>query len=89
MFRRLPQQGGTPRDVSEIVNRILDGKINSVGLITLDTGGATSTTLYAGKQCQYASTILCTKGSLDSLNTADFCVNVSTKQAIIIRLLRV
>jgi hypothetical protein len=46
MFRRLPQQGGTPRDVSEIVNRILDGKINSVGLITLDTGGATSTTLY-------------------------------------------
>jgi hypothetical protein len=46
MFRRLPQQGGTPRDVSEIVNRILDGKINSVGLITLDTGGATSTTLF-------------------------------------------
>jgi hypothetical protein len=46
MFRRLPQQGGTSRDVSEIVNRILDGKINSVGLITLDTGGATSTTLF-------------------------------------------
>ena len=45
MFRRLPQQGGSPRDVSEIVNRILDGKINSVGLITLDTGGATTTTL--------------------------------------------
>lgn len=46
MFRRLPQQGGTPRDVAEIVNRILDGKINSVGEITLATGGATSTTLY-------------------------------------------
>lgn len=46
MFRRLPQQGGTPRDVSEIVNRILDGKINSVGLITLATGNATSTTLF-------------------------------------------
>ena len=45
MFRRLPQQGGSPRDVSEIVNRILDGKINSVGLITLDTGGSTTTTL--------------------------------------------
>jgi hypothetical protein len=46
MFRRLPQQGGDPRQTAEIVNRILDGKINSVGLITLDTGGATTTTLY-------------------------------------------
>ena len=46
MFRRLPQQGGTPRDVAEIVNRTLDGKINSVGTITLATGGATTTTLY-------------------------------------------
>lgn len=46
MFRRLPQQGGTPRDVAEIVNRILDGKINSVGELTLATGGATTTTLY-------------------------------------------
>jgi len=46
MFRRLPQQGGTPRDVAEIVNRSLDGKINSVGTITLATGGATTTTLY-------------------------------------------
>jgi len=36
---------------------------------------ATSTTLYAGKHCQYASTSLCTKDTLDSLNTADFCVN--------------
>lgn len=46
MFRRLPQQGGDPRQTAEIVNRILDGKINSVGLITLDTGGATTTTLF-------------------------------------------
>lgn len=46
MFRRLPQQGGTPRDIAEIVNRILDGKINSVGNLTLATGNATSTTLY-------------------------------------------
>jgi len=45
MFRRLPQQGGDPRQTAEIVNRILDGKINSVGLITLNTGNATTTTL--------------------------------------------
>ena len=46
MFRRLPQQGGNPRETAEIVNRILDGKVNSVGLLTLATGNATTTTLY-------------------------------------------
>lgn len=46
MFRRLAQQGGTPRDVAEIVNGILNGKTNNTGTVTLDTGGATSTTLY-------------------------------------------
>lgn len=46
MFRRLPQQGGSQREVAEIVNRVLDGKINSLGYVTLATGDATSTTLY-------------------------------------------
>lgn len=46
MFLRLPQQGGNPRQISEVVNRILDGKINSTGLVTLATGNATTTTLY-------------------------------------------
>lgn len=45
MFRRLPQQGGDPRVVAEIVNKILDGKTNNTGLITLNTGNATSTTI--------------------------------------------
>ncbi len=45
MFRRLPQQGGSQREVAEIVNRVLDGKINSIGDLTLATGDATSTTL--------------------------------------------
>lgn len=46
MFLRLPPAGGAPRQVSEVVNRILDGKINSTGLLTLATGNATTTTLY-------------------------------------------
>ena len=46
MFRRLPPAGGTPRDISEVVNNLLNGKINSTGLVTLDAGGATSTTLF-------------------------------------------
>jgi hypothetical protein len=46
MFRRLPPMGGDARSVAEIVNNIMDGKINSTGTITLATGNATSTTLY-------------------------------------------
>jgi hypothetical protein len=46
MFRRLPPSGGTPREISEVVNNALNGKINSTGTITLATGGATSTTLF-------------------------------------------
>jgi hypothetical protein len=46
MFRRLPQQGGSQREVAGVVNRVLDGKVNSVGLVTLATGNATTTTLY-------------------------------------------
>jgi hypothetical protein len=45
MFRRLPPPGGTPRDVAEVVNGILNGKTNNTGLITLASGGATTTTL--------------------------------------------
>jgi hypothetical protein len=45
-FRRLPPFGGDPRAVAEILNLVLDGKTNNTGLITLNTGNATSTTLY-------------------------------------------
>ncbi len=45
-FRRLPPAGGTPRDISEIVNNILNGKTNNTGYVTLATGGALTTTLY-------------------------------------------
>lgn len=45
-FRRLPPFGGDSRAVAEILNLVLDGKTNNTGLITLNTGNATSTTLY-------------------------------------------
>lgn len=45
-FRRLPPFGGDPRAVAEILNLVLDGKTNNTGLITLNTGNVTSTTLY-------------------------------------------
>ena len=46
MFRVLPYQGGTPREISEVVNNAMNGKTNNTGTITLDTSWATTTTLY-------------------------------------------
>lgn len=46
MFRVLPYAGGTPRQISEVVNNLINGKSNNTGTITLATGYATSTTLY-------------------------------------------
>ena len=45
-FRVLPYPGGTPRQISEVVNNIMNGKTNNTGTVTLATGNATSTTLY-------------------------------------------
>jgi hypothetical protein len=45
-FRLLPYQGGTPREISEVVNNLMNGKSNNTGTITLATGNATTTTLY-------------------------------------------
>lgn len=43
MTDRLKTEGGLPRDVARTVNLLLDGRINSVGEITLST--ATTTTV--------------------------------------------
>ena len=45
MFRVLPYQGGDPRQISEVVNNLMNGKSNNTGTITLATGNATTTTL--------------------------------------------
>ena len=45
MYRKLNWQGGTPREVSEIVNNLVEGKSNNTGEITLAASGATSTTI--------------------------------------------
>jgi hypothetical protein len=43
-FLRLPQAGGTPREVSSAVNLLLEGKLNSTGSFTL-TASTTTTTV--------------------------------------------
>lgn len=72
MFRRLPQQGGTPRDVAEIVNNLLNGKINSTGTITLDTGGASTTTLYDERISPESKIILLPQSSAALADSAPY-----------------
>jgi hypothetical protein len=45
MFRVLPPFGQDPRAMAEIINGIMNGKTNNTGLITLNTGNATTTQL--------------------------------------------
>lgn len=45
MFRTLPVFGSDPRTTAEIVNGIMNGKTNNTGLVTLNTGNATTTTI--------------------------------------------
>jgi hypothetical protein len=46
MYRTLPYQGGDARLVSEVVNNAMNGNTNNSGEITLNTGGATTTTIF-------------------------------------------
>lgn len=42
-YRRLQQDGATPRQIAEVVNRTLDGGVNSTGSVTLTASSATTT----------------------------------------------
>lgn len=44
-YRKLNQSGATPREISEVVNNLLDGKSNNTGYFST-TAAATTTTLY-------------------------------------------
>lgn len=41
-YRRLPNMGGTPREVSEVVNNLVEGKINSTGAFQLTASSTTT-----------------------------------------------
>jgi hypothetical protein len=69
MYRKLNWQGGTPREVAEIVNNLVEGKSNNTGTITLASGGATSTTLY-DERIGYNSVILFMPTSINAVTQA-------------------
>lgn len=45
MFRNLNYSGATPREISEVVNNIMNGKTNNTGTVTLAVASATTTTI--------------------------------------------
>lgn len=64
MYRKL-NNNATLREIAEVVNRILDGGVNSVGSITLTSG--TETTLY-DERIGYESVILFTARGTNEFN---------------------
>lgn len=66
-YRKLNPIGATPREISEVVNNLVEGKSNNVGTVTLNTGWATTTTIY-NERIGYSSIILLSPAS-DSAET--------------------
>ena len=68
-YRKLNPSGSTPREISEVVNNLIDGKSNNTGVVTLATGGATTTTMY-NERIGYNSVILLQ--ATDDVSATDF-----------------
>lgn len=68
-YLALNPTGGTPREISNVVNNILNGKTNNTGEITLSTGGASTTTIY-DERIGYDSVILLTPNTAAAANIA-------------------
>ena len=64
MYRKL-SNNATLREIAEVVNRVLDGGVNSVGSVTLTSG--TETTLY-DERIGYESVILFTARGTNEFN---------------------
>ena len=64
MYRKL-NNNATLREIAEVVNRVLDGGVNSVGSVTLTSG--TETTLY-DERIGYNSVILFTALGTNEFN---------------------
>ena len=56
-YRNLNPSGATPREISEVVNNLVNGKSNNTGTVTIADGSATSTIIY-DERIGYDSVIL-------------------------------
>lgn len=62
-YRKLNPAGGTPREISEVVNNLMDGKSNNTGSFRLESANASETTIY-NERVGYSSTILLSPTSI-------------------------
>jgi hypothetical protein len=56
-YRKLNPAGSEPREISEVVNNLIEGKTNNTGTITLNVASATTTTI-SDARIGYNSVIL-------------------------------
>ena len=76
MFRGLNPVGAEPRVISEVVNGILNGKINSTGTVTLGTS-ATETTVYDERAS--SDTVILLSARTANASTENVYVYIKTK----------
>lgn len=72
MFRVLPPFGSDQRGIAEVVNGIMNGKTNNTGTVTLNTGGATSTTITDARIGIDSVILLAPKSSAANTNTLPY-----------------
>lgn len=68
-YLNLNPTGASPREISNVVNNIMNGKTNNTGYITLNTSDATQTTIY-DERIGYDSAIILLASNAVSANPA-------------------
>lgn len=82
MYRKLPPPGGTPRQVAEVVNNLVEGKSNNTGEFTLNTGYATTTTIYNERIGENSVILLMAASDSAEGDTAPYGEFTSTTQQL-------
>ena len=69
MYRKLPWRGGNPREVSEVVNNLVEGKSNNTDTIILNASG--TETVVFNERVGSNSVILFSPRSLNAAGETD------------------
>jgi hypothetical protein len=83
MFRVLNPAGSTAREISEVVNNIVNGKTNNTGSITIAIDNATSTVIY-DERIGFDSVVILTPAT-SSASGYSYYLDTNAKGSITIR----
>lgn len=81
-YRVLPYSGAEPRVISEVVNNAMNGKTNNTGVVTLNTGWATTTTIYNERISPDSVILLAPSSDSAESDTAPYGEFISTSQQL-------